>query len=351
MNRPIFRDFREHVTAYAQSVGSPLGTCVANIPALSGLANLATQNLLLDPMQPDDGWWGTWVKMVFNLTPDRRSALFSVPTNIARVMLMDVCKHPTRVQNGFFEFLDFGIGLQPNPHRCGGAYLQAYDRDFIPTLGKLATTPQNLQIFATDARDAGRTVIIQGTDQNGKTILGTDPVTSQTILGEWVTLSLPFSVTLNQFSSITGIVKDSTNGPVTFLQVDPVTAGVAPLSSMEPGETSAAYRTYLVNNLPCNTCPGTDGPIQVTAMCKVDYSPVASDSDFLVIPCVPALMAECEAIRFFAMDSVKSQQMGTARHAQALQLLFGQLDHYLGKERPAINVPIFGSDRLRTQPI
>ena len=36
---------------------------------------------------------------------------------------------------------------------------------------------------------------------------------------------------------------------------------------------------------------------------------------------------------------------------QLLALLFGQLDHMLGKERPAITVPLWGSQRLRPQPI
>jgi hypothetical protein len=87
-------------------------------------------------------------------------------------------------------------------------------------------------------------------------------------------------------------------------------------------------------------------------MAKLEYVPIASDPDYLGIPCVPALIAECEALRYESMDNVQAQQMGVSKHAKALQLLMGQLTHYLGNERPAISVNLFGPRRsLRYQPI
>ena len=121
---------------------------------------------------------------------------------------------------------------------------------------------------------------------------------------------------------------------------------------MDPIETTAAYRKYYINNLPCRTPCTASGIMQVTAMCKVDYQPVASDPDYLIIPNVPALIAECEATRFRSMDNEKALGMAEAKHADALKLLFGQLDHYMGRERPAISVSLFGPRRhLRHQPI
>lgn len=354
MNRPNFQSFRVQVQGYAQSVGSPLGLCINNIPALAGLVNIATERLISDPQAPEEGWWGGWAKYVF--TVSQANPYIVAPRGVARLIVMDVCTCPVKIQNGFYEFLNYGKGLQPKPcsaNKCDG-FMQAYDRDTVPVLGTLNPGPQTIRVFPTDARDVGKTVIVQGTDQNGNVVTATDPVTNQTISGEILTLQFPFSNSLNTFvAPLAGIEKDSTAGPITIQQVDPVTGASSALSTMEPTETSAAYRRYLVNNLPCNCFgTGTNGTIQITAMAKLEYVPIASDPDYLGIPCVPALIAECESLRYATMDSVKAQQMSVAKHASALSLLFGQLSHYLGNERPAISVSLFGKRRiLRAQPI
>lgn len=349
---PRFQDFRVQVAAYAQSVGSNLGVCVGNIPALAGLVNIATQKWLYDPLQPEEGWWFTWRKVVFNVSTS--NPYITTPFRFARIIVMDVNTCPVKLQNGFYEFLDYGVGLQPKPCKqnvCNGQ-IQAYDRDTVATLGTLNPTPQFISVFPTDPRDSGKTVIISGADQNGNLITSTDPVTNQTISGEIVTLALPFSLTLNQFSSVTGIQKDNTFGPVTFFQVDPITGNTMNLSSMEGAETNAAYRRYLVNNVPCQSVASPNGLTQVTAMCKLDYVPVASDPDPLIIPNIVALIAECEAIRYGNIDNPTAQSMAKSKHADAVGFLLGQLDHFMGKERPAISVSLFGPDRhLKCQPI
>lgn len=352
MNRAAFKDFRVRVAGYAESVGSPLGICVNDIPALTALVNEATESLLFDPVAPEEGWWGTWGRFSFNV--NKANPFITLPRGLARVIVMDVCRRPTKVQNGFYEFLDYGVGLQPRS--CGQSQCdtlrQAYDREFVVTLGKLASDPPTIRVFPVDPRDVNKTVILQGKDQNGNTIYSTDPVTGESILGEALTLNLPFVDSLNLFSGgqLDGIEKDITLGPVTFQQVDS-TGASSPLSSMEPSETSAAYRRYFINGLPCNCCDIQNGQVQVTAMCKLEFVPVMSDPDYLLIPNIPALIQECESKRYSAMDQVKAAQLAEQKHAKALQLLFGQLDHYMGRERPAVNVPIFGSSRLRPQPV
>lgn len=352
MNRPCFRDFRVQVAAYAQSVGSPLGICVGNVPALAGLVNVATERLISDPTAPEEGWWGGWAKYVFNVTVGQPYIV--APRGVARIIVMDVNTCPVKIQNSFYEFLDFGEGLQPKPCKqniCNG-FTQTYDRESTPILGTLLPTPQIIRVFPTDPRDTSKTVIVQGTDQNGVTVTSTDPTTNQTILGEILTLDLPFVDTVNNFATITGIQKDSTFGPVTIFQVDPTTGDSNTLSAMEPSETAAAYRKYFVGNLPCRPqCTGI-GFNQVTAMVKLEYIPIQSDPDWLGIPCVPALIAECESLRFATMDSEKAFSMAERKHSEALRLLFGQLTHYMGDTRPAIEVPLFGTRRmLRHQPI
>jgi hypothetical protein len=268
-----------------------------------------------------------------------------------------VCRHPVKVQNGFYEFLDFGAGLQTAHSGQGQTgwdtgqprFMQSYDRGSVPTLGQLASAPQKIVVFPINSADAGKTFLVQGLDQNGNVVYGQDPVTQKEILGEMLTMTFPFVLSANQYSQITGLQKDVTLGPVTVMQQNPTTTVQQALSQMDPSETSAAYRTYLIGDLPCQSCQGSS--FQVTAQCKLDFVPVSSDSDYLVIPCIPALIAECECIKLESVDNKNANDRAATKHAKALSLLFGQLDQYLGKERPAITVPIWGSAKLHPQRI
>lgn len=312
-------------------------------------------------MAPDEGYWGGWARMVFNMSVSDRHGYIVTPSNIARVIVMDVCRTPVMIRNGFYEFLEFGAGLKPRPTSClNGAsgqtcgcstIMQAYERDTVVTLGTQIINPATIRFYPTDASDLGRRVLVQGADQNGQVVYGLDPVTQAAILGEYVTLTLPFVDTVNQFSAITGFLKDKTVGPVQIFQVDPVTGEQAALSSMEPHEPTASYRRYLVDGVPRQCCNTGAGSVQVTAQAKFDYVPVNSDSDYTIIQSLPALIEECQSIRYSRMDSANAIQFEQKHHARALQLLFGQLDHTLGKTQTAISVPIFGSNRPRLQPL
>lgn len=352
-------------------LGQSVGLCSGNLSAVAAIVNLAQERLLMDPLQPEEGWWGGWVKMRFNVasgTPGNNCASFgyiTTPHDIARIILLDVCQRPVRIRNGFYEFLEFGIGLQPRQtgaccsnlpppgntigrFSCGQVS-QAYERDNVATLLDLAGT-KTVRIYPQNSLDVGKRVVVQGADQNGKTIYGIDPATQKAVLGETVFLDMPFVNTGNQFTEVTGILKDQTVDPVQIFQVDAMGAEL-PLSSMEPQETTAAYRRYLVNGLPSHCCNQPFGQVQITAQCKLDFVPVQSDPDYLIINNLPALIEEVQAIRYSTQDTAASAQLEAKHHQKAMALLFGQLDTYSGKVNTAINVPLFGSNRLTRQPV
>jgi hypothetical protein len=182
-------------------------------------------------------------------------------------------------------------------------------------------------------------------------ILTTDPNTGLTAPGEYVALKFPFVDSVNQYSSVTAILKDDTYGPIQFFQVDPTTAAEGALSSMEPSEGSALYRRYMVNGIPnvnlCCTGPGQ--PVVITANVRLDFIPVQNENDFLTLPNVPALIEEAQAIRYRKMDGGANQD--ATHHQFAIKYLNGQLDLYAGKWNVAVKVPIFGGNRLQRQPV
>jgi len=344
--RPTFSNVLNSPT-FPQSIGK------CDRQTAQTYTNVCTQRLLNDPLQPDEGWWGTWVTMLFNLAVVNNSAYIRTPENIARIIAYTICDRPRFLRNGFYEYLEFGTGHRPR--QCQTACCdtqQAFDRPNVPTLVPFPTSgPQKIRMYPTDNADVGRRVVIQGPDQNGITVLGTDIVTGAANLGETAILEFPFTDSINLFQDITGLIKDPTKGPVRFFTVDPNTGLQTALSAMDPNETTAAYRQYLFAGLPINCCNIPGGTVQVFAQCKLDYVPVVADTDYLVIPNLAALEEEFQAYRYSKMDSTTGPTLEQKHHAKAIQLLNGQLDHYLGKTRVAVSVSLFGSQRLTRQPV
>ena len=342
MIRPTLSTFRRQWPAEA------MGVCQADT-AVANYANDAQDRLLMDPLCPDEGWWGGWVTMQFAPSVVDRAAYVITPREICRLADIAVCQNPIPLRNGFYEYLQFGAGLQPkNCHNstCGATFA-GYDRDNVCTLNQLVGT-KTIRVYLSDTRDVGRRVLLQGKDQNGLTILTTDPGTGHSAAGEYLALKSPFVDSVNTYSSVTGIQKDETFGPVQFFQVDPTTGGEGALTIMEPNEASGSYRRYLITGIPnINACCGSPGTLQVTAQAKLDFIPVVNETDYLTVPNVPALLEEAQSIRFNRMDSTSGAQQAALHHQRALALLFGQLDKHLGKISTAVKVPLFGSNRLR----
>lgn len=325
-----------------------LGLCQGDVSGIAQLANAAQLRLLTCREMGETGWWGSWARTRFNLT--QSSPHLTLPRQIARVINLDVCQHPVRIQNEFFEFMEFGIGKQP--HWRGGTgsarcrFLEMYDRGTVPTFVDL---PANsiIRVYLTSGDDGGQRVLLQGLDTNGDTVYSQDGYNQ--VEGQFVSLVAPFVDLPFQLSRITGIQKDVTSAPVQIFAVDPTTGTQTLLLTMDPGEGVAGYRRYLINGLPANCCgpqPRTAQPLQVEGMAKLELIPVVVDTDYLLIQHEEALIAEAKAIRYGDMDSTSAKNMSALHHTEAVRMLQGQLVHYLGKEMPAVVFAPFGSASL-----
>lgn len=340
-----------------------LGLCANQISDIAAYVNEAQERLIMDPLTPDEGWWGGWVTMAFNVTVTTNGtcsyAYVVTPREVARLIGIDVCQNPIQIRNGFYEYLQFGKGLQPNTQQCCGIGCgsspgsgEAFERDNVVTLSAFIGSARQLRFYPVDPADVGKRMLVRGNDQNGIPVTGIDVLTQQAISGEYVYLAQPFADTVNFFTPpLTGLDKEITVGRVTVMSLDPVTGVETPLSSMEPGEVTSSYRRYLLNGLPRNCCTGNCGIVAITAQAKLDFVAVISDPDYLLIQSLPALIEEAQAIRYSRMDSPSAANLETKHHTKALSILNGQLDHYEGKTSTSVRVPIFGSDRMRTQPL
>lgn len=326
----------------AQSVG----ICQGDIASIAQIVNAAQERLVTDMNCGEVGWFGSSARTVFNV--NQLNPYITLPRWIARIEMADVCNRPVAIQNDWYQFIEFGIGLQHTPS-C--QLLSMYRVGNFPTAVDIATTNQTVRVFMTDAGDVGKRVLIQGEDAQGQTIRSQDGLTPT--LGEYLTLGSPFVQFPIGLSKITGIQKDVTIGPVQFYQVDLTSGATVPILTMEPSETTAWYPRYQITGLPRNCCHNNLLPntAQITAMAKLELIPVQQDSDWLLIQSLEALISECQAVRFESMDSGSSDQKSALKHRQALGFLQGQITHLLGQNRPAVVWKPFGSATLRRRRI
>lgn len=328
---------------------SVIGKCQDDVPGICSWINSAQERLISCRESQDEGWWGTWAEVVFNVS--RTTPYITLPREIARLEMVDLCDQPIAVQNQFYEYLRFGNGRLPKLWpRCRCEIQQAFTRNNAITFTEMTGIPQYLVAYLTDDRDVGKRVLFQGLDSNDNTIYSTD-VTEQ-VTGVFVTLETLPSLTAMTFNQIQGIQKDITVGPVRIYQHDPATGEEILLLTMQPTEQTAMYRRYYLSALPCNCCGADDTTtVQVTAIAKLDLIPVMTDTDYTLIQSREAIINECQSIRMSEMDNPNSQKMAIKFHADAVGALNGQLNHYLGKNAPAINFAPFGSAHLRRQAI
>jgi len=310
------------------------------------MANTCQRRLLYAKEANEDSWWGTWAEMQFSV--NRTTPYLTLPREVARLEMVDVCQRPVQVQNQFFEYLRFGNGRmgQSCRNRCWPNALQVYSRNVVPTFVDISAPPQILTCYMTDPADAGKRVLLQGTDNNGQTIYSQDGLNQ--VQGIYVVLRSPFVSAPVQFNTITGIQKDMTSGNVQIFSTDPATGAQVLLLTMEPSEMTSGYRRYLFDPLRFNQCcPGSDATsVSLTAIVKLDLIPVQVDQDYLLIQNLEALIEEAQSVRYSEVDNKDSKAMANEKHIQAIRLLNGELGHFLGISEPAVEFAPFGSAKL-----
>lgn len=332
-----------------------IGKCQADIPDICNYTNSAQRRLLLCRESGDEGWYGTWAEVAFNLV-SRSNPYITCPRSIARIARLDVCKRPVIIQNQWYEYLDFGNGRMPKLFRDNLCNTESFTRNHAITATEQSVFPATIRAYPTDISDvqSGKRVLIQGLDSSNNVVYTQDNLNEVT--GEFIALDTPFIDTTFQYNRLTGIQKDVTNGPVQIFQVDPATGAETLLLTMEPSEQVAGYQRYYINNLPVSCCPSTTPgavpqTLQVTALAKLELVPVVTDTDYLLFQNLEAIIEEAQSVRYSEIDKTEAKQMAQEKHLQAVRLLNGELVHYLGKDRPAVNFAPFGSARLSRQNI
>jgi hypothetical protein len=338
-----------------------IGACTDDTPTIADAVNAAQQRLVYAGEIEDEGWYGAWARTIFNVL--WTDPYITLPRSAGRMIVSAVCKMPIAVQNSFYEFLEFGGGIEPK-FSCSGTGVStsccgvraALDRGEYPAFRDLGGEGRTIRVRCLDTLDTGGNyrTLIQGTNAFDKVIYSQDGIIR--VLGQYLTLTDPFVDMPFTINSLTGIQKDVTNGAVQYYDVDPATGDETLILTMEPSETVSGYRRYYLNGLPRSCCPvinDDDGnpTVQVEALVKLNLMPVSVDPDYLLIQNLEAIIAECQSARYSTMDIPSAKGMAMAAHKDAIRLLQGELAHYYGTDKPAVSFNPFGSAALSKQAI
>ncbi len=333
-----------------------IGLCRGDVPGIAGYVNSAQRRLLYAKEAGDEGWYGTWAEIAFNVS--RTQPYWTAPRDVARLQAVDICQKPYPINNQLFEYLQFGNGRLPKQtFRCTPVITQVFTRNTVPTFVDLPTPPNLIRVYFTDPADiqAGLRVLLQGSDNNDIPIWTQDGLNQ--VQGIFVVADTPFASPITPFNTLTGIQKDQTQGQVKIYAVDQTTGAQTLLVTMQPDETTAAYRRYYFDNLPATCCQNaltnltTPQTLTLTGIVKLELMPVFVDTDYCLIQNLEAIIEEAQSIRYSEIDTPQAKQMAQEKHKQAIGLLNGELAHYIGIDEPAVEFAPFGAAHLHTQRI
>lgn len=242
------------------------------------------------------------------------------PRQFASIESMAICNSPAKLRNEWFEFLEEGCGLR---HSSGGGCAVGFDHGTAVSFEDMPCCGSDkIKVYADATEVSTARILLLGSDQNGIPIRTLDA--GSWIDGEYVRIDAATpQISVNYFSSLTGVIKPVTNKSVRLYRYSPATGNELAMAIYEWDEERPSYRRTLIPGLSNDSC----GRHSVTVMAKLEFIPARNDNDFLLIGNIPALKDMCQSIKK-REDNLFAE--AEAYEASAIRELEEELGHYLG---------------------
>ena len=277
-------------------------------------------------------WPGTFAR--YKVTDS--DGVITWPRQLETIETVAVADTPGVVRGQWYEFLESGPGLRDS---ADGESLLLVDRGEACLFSDLTGTDKKLRLYTTVAGDAGETVLLQGYDENGDWIR--TQIGSTWTDGDQVTLTATYVETTNFFSSLMAAQKPETSGNVKVWERDTTKSTERLVGEWEPTETRPRYRRSLIPGL------STTNTGNVTVVGKLRYIPAKVDTDWLLIPSVPALKLMVMAVRKEENNLIEEAE---GYEFKAVRVLNELLHQYLGDGMvpvPRIQSTAFGGGEVQ----
>ncbi len=267
----------------------------------------------------------------------------TLPAQVASIERVALCGVPIPVHDMWYDFLDNGLGLRSantnDGSSCCGNSCGAEEanlRGWFPTFGDIRGTDKKLVVACDLSADVGKRVLVLGYDQNNNWIRTVQD--GEIADGEVLLLAQGAGTTSTKFfdGGITGIqFLDDRSGQAWLWELDTVATTQRLIGSYFYWERNPSYARYLFPSILAQTnSEGGCNTTTVEMIAKLDFIPLAVDTDYLLISNVPALKNMTTAIKQYE-EAVSGDDFkrAAAFEAIAMRELDFEIDHYLGDGR------------------
>jgi hypothetical protein len=305
-----------------------------NIPPtdtrFAAYVNEATERLLRK-----GHWWGTTAKYAISVM----SGYITLPRQIATIEKVSTDHIIKPVRDQWYEFLDNGWGTR----EATTGTEEALFKGRYATISDVVPSDKKARIYCDLASDAGKKVLILGYDDDGNWIRTTqDGVVSD---GEIIALAQsPGTYSTSKFSAITDVqAPTNLDGQWWLYSHSTVDDTESLLGNYQYDEIRPSYARYFFPALALIT----ETPVLVEALVKLDFIPVARDTDYCLLGNIPALKRMCMAVK---AEEENRFTDALALEAMAVKSLDEELAHYLGAGYTQ-GINIIGSSIGQNDPI
>src|SRR5688572_3174498 len=211
------------------------------------------------------------------------------PRHVLAPNAVSLCGCTLDIRDAWFEHISNGPGLQDEA--CG--HHQVIDRGISVAFDDVDAEglgDKKIRIYCDLSVDVGKTVTLQGTDENGSRVMTL--VSGSWIDGEQIILAQsPGTLSTKKYTKLLGAIKEPTSGWVRGYEVDAGTGlNTKPLFVYDPSETLPAYRRSVIAGYGEEDASDVR---TVTAWCNLRHidvrrDPDVNDNDYLVITSIPA---------------------------------------------------------------
>ena len=270
-------------------------------------------------------WKGTYGKFTICAT----DGCIAWPRQIEAIESVAVSENVGTVRNGWFEFVESGYGLLDNKDNIG---YQLLDRGESPTHKDMSGVGKQVRVYAFLDADAGKTVTIQGYDDNNNWVRTLKSGSGSSAVyqdGEVVTLVNGYVDTTTAFNSVAGVLKDVTQGNVQLYELVDSAPTLVDIATYEPDETLPSYRRSLIPSLggASGCADGTDTKVSVTVIAKLRFIDAANDTDVLMVSDLYAIKNMATAIK---LEENRDFGAATEYRNLAIDSLQNQLANHMG---------------------
>lgn len=277
------------------------------------------------------------------------NACVTFPRQVAAITDVALCTQNVPVRNQWYEFLSHQGVFVDGTANCNG--LNFSFRGTYPSFADMRTgsdgvAVEKIKVYADVLEDIGTYIWLRGYDENNRWIRTEyDGVWYD---GERIDLALCSvtpQTTVNIYKVFTSATKPVTKRDIRLYSYDTVTTTERALAVYQWDEESPAYQRYLVNGGQGRACvgscsTGSNPPLTVTGMAKLNYMPAHDDQDQMMIDSIAAIRYMALSIAKMDRDEIKE---ATALGDLAMQQMKFWRDHVGPREQLSIQVSGQGS--------